>query len=467
MSLREVLKNYNIKTGISELKELPEISTVIREEKKRIKLSFNPIAEPMIDVNNLEKTIPEIINHFKIGNIKNLSPSLKKKIPFCIWFEKQPLKNYEDIINYYLDDAIEKPSKRTMWNLMYAYFENYNLNDFYCKKIGNIILELNEKIRDYQLTPLIEKYKLFQIGDDVRNVANALKSYDENFEEFLVEEFLINQTIMKSKFMENVFRYIVSDFKNNSSINYINKIKDIYKNEDLVNYPNQNIYMIESLLDPWLNNKPEKEIKENLEEFLLEEFGDLRNPNEQQTWLHVKEDYKKIFRRWLAGAQIEFFVNIISDVAYMEQWQYRRKFWLSYYEENRIDDAYVILGRQSIEHMQSKEDDNIINYGKFTSGSRVARDQSVLLLKINDLIIADWSHNGACRIWQESAQNHPELYKNEYTRDELVENVSFEPINHISSANAVWQTRVARQIQNYTGIRVAPNKFMPQEHELV
>ena len=46
----------------------------------------------------------------------------------------------------------------------------------------------------------------------------------------------------------------------------------------------------------------------------------------------------------------------------MEQWQYRRKFWLSYYEENRIDDAYVILGKQAIEHMQSKEDDNIINY---------------------------------------------------------------------------------------------------------
>ena len=59
------------------------------------------------------------------------------------------------------------------------------------------------------------------------------------------------------------------------------------------------------------------------------------------------------------------------------------------------------------------------------------------------------------------------MYKNEYTRDELVENVSFEPINHISAANGVWQTRVARQIQNYTGIRVAPNKFMPQEHELV
>ena len=111
---------------------------------------------------------------------------------------------------------------------------------------------------------------------------------------------------MKSKFMENVFRYIVSDFKNNLSIDYIKKIEDIYKNEDLVNYPNQNIYMIESLLDPWLSNKPEKEIKDYLEGFLLEEFGDLRNPNEQQTWLHVKEDYKKIFRDGFGVPRLNF-----------------------------------------------------------------------------------------------------------------------------------------------------------------
>ena len=138
--------------------------------------------------------------------------------------------------------------------------------------------------------------------------------------------------------------------------------------------------------------------------------------------MQIKEVHKKIFRRWLAGAQIEFFVNIISDVAYMDQWQYRRKFWLSYYDENRIDDAYVILGKDAIDYINTKNHDNIINFLKFATGSRVRRDQSVLLLKINDLIIADWSHDGACRIWEESSKNHPEMFKDEYTRDELVEN---------------------------------------------
>ncbi len=467
MPLKELLKNYHIKTGVDKLKELPAESTMLRKAKKNIKILFDPVVEPQPnDLNDLEKVIPEIINHFQKGKINNLSPSLKRKIPFCIWFKKNPLKKHMYIINDYYDDVIANPTKRSLWNLIYAYLLNYDLNDIDCKKIGNVILKVNSKINDQRISPLIDKYALFSLGEDTRNVSTFLKSYDETFENFLVDEFLVNQTVMQSKFMETVFRYVASDFKNNLNVKYIKKIIDIYKNEDVINYENQSIHMIESFLDPWINQKPSPEIKKFLEEYLIDEFGDLRNPDEENKWLQIKEVHKKIFRRWLAGAQIEFFVNIISDVAYMDQWQYRRKFWLSYYDENRIDDAYVILGKDAIDYINTKNHDNIINFGKFATGSRVRRDQSVLLLKINDLIIADWSHDGACRIWEESSKNHPEMFKDEYTRDELVENISFDPINHISSSYGTWQRRVASHIQNYTGIRMAPNKFMPQDHEL-
>ena len=39
----------------------------------------------------------------------------------------------------------------------------------------------------------------------VNKVANHLITYNENFENFLIDEFLVNQTIMQSKFMEKVF----------------------------------------------------------------------------------------------------------------------------------------------------------------------------------------------------------------------------------------------------------------------
>ena len=143
MSLREILKNYNLKTGVSELKEFPKFSSILRDEKKRlIKIFGFPIDEPIIDRGNLEKIIPEIISHYaNQGSIKNLSPLLKIKIPFCIWFEKNPLKTYQYIINDYYDDVIQNPTKKILFNLFYAYLINYDVKDIDCKKIGNVIIK--------------------------------------------------------------------------------------------------------------------------------------------------------------------------------------------------------------------------------------------------------------------------------------------------------------------------------------
>ena len=89
MPLKELLKNYHIKTGVDKLMSLPSESTMLRKEKKRLKILFDPVVEPQPnDTNDLEKVIPEIISHFQKNNINNLSPSLKRKIPFCIWFKK-------------------------------------------------------------------------------------------------------------------------------------------------------------------------------------------------------------------------------------------------------------------------------------------------------------------------------------------------------------------------------------------
>ena len=261
MPLKELLKNYHIKTGVDKLMSLPSESTMLRKEKKRLKILFDPVVEPQPnDTNDLEKVIPEIISHFQKNNINNLSPSLKEKYLF-VYGLKNPLKQHMYIVNDYYDDVIANPSKRSLWNLIYAYLLNYDVTDVDCKKIGNVILKVNEKIKDNRISPLIEKYSLFKLGEDARIVSNYLKSYNETFENFLIDEFLVNQTVMQSQFMEKVFMHVIDDFKNNLNVKYIKKIIDIYKNEDVVNFENQSIYMIESFLDPWINQKPNPEIK--------------------------------------------------------------------------------------------------------------------------------------------------------------------------------------------------------------
>ena len=37
-------------------------------------------------------------------------------------------------------------------NLIYAYLLNYDVTDVDCKKIGNVILKVNEKIKDNRIS---------------------------------------------------------------------------------------------------------------------------------------------------------------------------------------------------------------------------------------------------------------------------------------------------------------------------
>ena len=95
MPLKELLKNYHIKTGVDKLMSLPSESTMLRKEKKRLKILFDPVVEPQPnDINDLEKVIPEIINHFQKGKINNLSPSLKEKSHSVFGLKKSIKKTY-------------------------------------------------------------------------------------------------------------------------------------------------------------------------------------------------------------------------------------------------------------------------------------------------------------------------------------------------------------------------------------
>src|SRR5207253_11110998 len=53
-------------------------------------------------------------------------------------------------------------------------------------------------------------------------------------------------------------------------------------------------------------------------------------------------------------------------------------------------------------------------------------DHCVLLLRIGTAVIAEWSHNGTCRVWLENDKYCPKFYRNQYSRAELRSNPGYE-----------------------------------------
>ena len=94
-------------------------------------------------------------------------------------------------------------------------------------------------------------------------------------------------------------------------------------------------------------------------------------------------------------------------------------------------------------------------------GYGVEATHSVLLLRIKGVTIAEWSHNGSCRMWKRGNRAAPKLYEPEYTRSELTDGCDFRQ-THVGADQGRWQNYVAALLQGETRVRISSASYMPK-----
>lgn len=164
----------------------------------------------------------------------------------------------------------------------------------------------------------------------------------------------------------------------------------------------------------------------------------------------------EIVRRWRVFQSINLFFKVIGETITEPEVKHhfprRKEFWLSYFKENAVSEAWILLGKKATQHMKrlkSRGDSEIVNlnYASLEGGTY---EQSVLLLKVGSLTVVEWSHSGACRIWQSNSNRAPKLYQNRYQREVLMAD-SEERVVHDSRGN--WQSKLHRIIRDKGGVR--------------
>lgn len=201
--------------------------------------------------------------------------------------------------------------------------------------------------------------------------------------------------------------------------------------------------------------------------FLLGHFGDPRTRPAE--WIGM-DDVAAIIRRWLVEQSIHQFLDVVDRVARPEQWSYRRAFWTAVYDVGLIDDAYVAfdpIGAREAE--RTFKDD--APFGRLRSGDgQIQEGHSVLIMKIGSAVVADWSHNGRCNIWERpDEKGAPSLHRTSYSRNDLrkdlprsldeVERNNSGVYTHSGAAGYLWQNKVAGHLYRLTGVRVAASAY--------
>lgn len=213
--------------------------------------------------------------------------------------------------------------------------------------------------------------------------------------------------------------------------------------------------LAETLLTPWRDRAPAEDLRQRITDFLLKHFKDPRlHPG---NWMGVSEEATAVLRRWLTGAALEQFFAVVDNIAEKGHWMYRRPFWMSYYKNNVIDDAWVIFGPRATDIAEQFLESNIA-YGRLEQYR--LKNHSVILLRIAGLTVADVSHSGRCRVWKNGNIHAPVLYRRAYVLDEVENRPDMEQSHH-NSEGFSWQNKVADFIGATTGVVVPRHEWEP------
>ena len=238
----------------------------------------------------------------------------------------------------------------------------------------------------------------------------------------------------------------------------------------MLRYGEHRIALADGLVRPWLKRKPSDNICRGLTSFLIKHYGDPRMLTSVHTghrWQGVSPATIATVRRWLVGDTLQGFMRLLQLTA-DEIWRHRERFWMAYYEQGAIEEAWLALGSQAVWHAQRElSSADWAQYGSLVSGA--TSDQSVLFLKIGQLVFMEWSHNGSLRACAYTDADVPAMYLHEYRGEELRKVVSYDfhngqnqrpELRHMNSDGGTWQRKARDFIAQHTGVRLSDKAIL-------
>jgi hypothetical protein len=239
--------------------------------------------------------------------------------------------------------------------------------------------------------------------------------------------------------------------------------------------PEQRGAVARGLLGAWLEGGPEPsgDLALNVQRYLLEHLKDPRVA--PQNWQTAGDEARAKIRQWLTKASLKAFFGLIGEHAKDEHWEFRGAFWEAYLDHGAISDAWLALGANT-HHSAKSVPDLGGAYGKLVGAGS---DQSVLLIRIGDVVFCEWSHNGKLRAWSADWKNAPRLGLPEYRRDEITgAGLPFPPnphrnkggndgtdgISHFNSKEGYWQGSAAELIRRRPKISLTFDDWMPRQY---
>lgn len=423
---------------------------------------------------DLKEIFEQIFKAYKLsGSLGQVIPRYKRKAPWVIFSEPEEdpgiLGKDATYARQYLEwiktQRTAATAKALLHSFLFYYPKQFPTFEMWRDGIFSVI----NKSKNAQLALVYEKCKRFYLLADngPKEFSKLLANSDEVPANVLsaagltgqleVQGFMIDAYV---SLLKHLYEKLMTGKQQTKILNNVIKlsVEQKYGRYEL-RYKSLIKHMADAMLLPFAEARAFPQHKNTIENLFLKCLGDPRIV--KTGWIQVSEKSKQVMMSWLVKQTLELFFKILDESA-DNIWEYRKAFWGAYYKRGYINNAWAILGKDATYIAQRIGDKNLA-YGQLSGA--YTRNQSVLLLKIGPFVVAEWSHNGKCRIWRDTDDRYnkiPRFYEATipYDANALRTWADFDQVHHASS-HGTWQSKIETYIRRQTNIRIHQSEYMP------
>lgn len=427
---------------------------------------------PPPDITSIGERLRSRYAQARKTSYQGLPLSLLKKLPFAYWVEGQPpLSDTDpDLVSAYWShhasaavSSHPRRAKRWLSPLFYMYCVAFDDTDrgflLFSTRIASLLDKASGPYAE-KLKTMQSELSFFKPMDAPRLLASRFfvqrpGALDQSFQEILLWPGF-GDTRLGMSVLESALKLPAATLSEAAAVSRLliwakRLAAPIQKSELRVRFA-------DAVLGPWYRKPVPDSLKKLLVEFFVQTYGDPRlEGHRQYQWKDVSDQALATIMNWLAGDTLRGFMKLLQQTA-DQIWMYRQKFWMAYYREGYIEEAWLALGWDAYRLARRFKDEKGMGYGQLSSGA--ANNQSVLLLRIGNIVFTEWSHNGSLRAYHEGQANTPRLYVSSYDGNELRRPASLDfhdgqnqnpELRHMNSLGGHWQRKARDFISRHTG----------------
>jgi len=387
-----------------------------------------------------------------------------KRAPWILWQGDPPAISFPGLLDRVVGQATRSP--RAFRYLIEGWLRDFAPRATGVMSAGLAIQRLLADSADARMEPwraASARFRLFDAADGPATLATAILSAPQPVEAAcFADEARAVSAYLRSVQAELLTRLPAQLERPTAAATQLARGCAFLVNGKGLRFDDSRAAIAAALCKPWFNTSrtPDIKLQRDVTEFLVAQIG---NPQIRPgRWAGAQKE-SALIRRWLARASLSVFFGLIADYALDRHWKYREAFWSACLSKGAIDDAWLALGTNVHASARARQD-LASAFGRLEAASG---DQSVLLLRVGPLIIAEWSHDGSMRAWL--ADDAPKLGRASYARSDLMRaclpfpsdpirgglsDTATSGLRHAGSATGVWQRRASQLLARHANVRL-------------